>query len=158
MGVTAVANTSFADGGQGAVALAQAIVSNIQTAGNHYHTLYKKEDSIQTKIETIAKEIYGADGVDYSSKAKAQLSQISKLGYQEYPVCMVKTPSSFSDDEKKIGRPKDFRVTVREFEYAGGAGFVIPILGDVMRMPGLPSVPNAEKIDIDQNEKISGLF
>ena len=120
--------------------------------------MYKLTDSIEHKIKTIATEIYGADGVEFSSKAKSQLSQITKLGFNEFPVCMVKTPASFSDDEKKIGRPTGFKITVREFEYSAGAGFVIPLLGDVMRMPGLPAIPSAEHIDIDENGKVTGLF
>jgi formate--tetrahydrofolate ligase len=126
----------------------------VRTISNHYTNL---TDSIEHKIKTIATEIYGADDVEYTSKAKSQIAQITKLGYQELPVCMVKTPASFSDDEKKIGRPTGFNVTVREFEFAGGAGFVIPLLGDVMRMPGLPAIPSAEHIDIDDDGKIVGL-
>lgn len=156
-GVKAVICTAFANGGKGASDLATAIVDNINEGKNNFQPLYQLSDSIEHKIKTIATEIYGADNVEYTSKAKSQLSQITKLGYQELPVCMVKTPASFSDDEKKIGRPTGFNVTIREFEYAGGAGFVIPLLGDVMRMPGLPAIPSAEHIDIDDEGKIVGL-
>lgn len=156
-GVKAIVSTAFANGGAGASELAAAVVESIHEGKNNFKPLYNLTDSIEHKIKTIAIEIYGADDVEYTSKAKSQIAQITKLGYQELPVCMVKTPASFSDDEKKIGRPTGFNVTVREFEFAGGAGFVIPLLGDVMRMPGLPAIPSAEHIDIDDDGKIVGL-
>jgi formate--tetrahydrofolate ligase len=106
---------------------------------------------------TIAKEIYGADDVEYSPKARDGLKMIKELGFDKLPVCMAKTQKSFSDNENKIGRPRNFIVTVREFEFAAGAGFVIPILGDMMRMPGLPTIPASEAMDIDNSGKISGL-
>jgi formate--tetrahydrofolate ligase len=158
MGVKAVVSTAFADGGKGSSELAKAVVESIDAGTNTFHPLYKLSDSIESKINTIATEIYGADGVEYTSKARTQLKQIEKLGFGEFPVCMVKTPVSLSDDEKKIGRPRGFKITVREFEYSAGAGFVIPLLGDVMRMPGLPPIPSAENIDITNDGKISGLF
>jgi len=96
--------------------------------------------------------------VEYSAKAKQGLKQIKELGFDHMPVCMAKTPKSLSDDDKKVGRPEDFTITVREFEIASGAGFIIPILGDIMRMPGLPLIPAAENVDIDENGKIVGLF
>lgn len=157
-GVKAIVSTAFAQGGKGSSELAYAVVDSINSGTNQFKPLYQLTDSIETKIHTIATEIYGAEGVEYTSKAKSQLNQINKLGYNNFPVCMVKTPASFSDDEKKIGRPTGFKVVVREFEYAGGAGFVIPLLGDVMRMPGLPPVPSAENIDISVDGKITGLF
>jgi len=157
-GVEAVVSTAFAHGGKGSSELAAEVVKSIKKREKNFKPLYELSDSIENKIKTIATEIYGADGVEYSSKAKSQLAQITKLGFNEFPVCMAKTPLSFSDDEKKIGRPSGFKVTVREFEYAGGAGFVIPLLGDVMRMPGLPAIPSAELIEIDEDGKITGLF
>jgi formate--tetrahydrofolate ligase len=157
-GVNAIVSTAFAEGGKGSEKLAEAVIESIESGKNNFSPLYALSDSIEHKIHTIATEIYGADGVDYSSRAKSQLGQITKLGYQQLPVCMVKTPASLSDDEKKIGRPTGFRVTVREFEYAAGAGFVIPLLGEVMRMPGLPVVPSAEHIDIDAEGRVTGLF
>ena len=102
--------------------------------------------------------MYGARSVEYSIKAKQGLKQIKQLGLEHLPVCMAKTPKSLSDDEKKLARPEDFVITVREFELATGAGFVIPILGEIMRMPGLPSTPAAELVDIDEEGRISGLF
>ncbi|MCZ2102164.1 MAG: formate--tetrahydrofolate ligase [Chitinophagales bacterium] len=158
MGVKAVVSRAFVEGGKGASDLAKAVVESIEAGTNTFHPLYKLSDSIEAKIHTIATEIYGADGVEYTSKAKTQLKQIDKLGFNEFPVCMVKTPVSLSDDDKKIGRPRGFNITVREFEYSAGAGFVIPLLGDVMRMPGLPPIPSAEHIDITNDGKISGLF
>lgn len=112
---------------------------------------------MKEKIEKIAKEIYGADGVDYSKDAMIGLRRIEKLGIEHLPVCMAKTQKSLSDNEKLHGRPTGFRVTVRDFEFATGAGFVIPILGNMMRMPGLPAVPASEGMDIDNEGRITGL-
>ena len=112
---------------------------------------------MEHKIETIAKEVYGADSAVFSQKAKNQLKSIYELGLDKLPICMAKTQKSLSDDEKKIGRPTGFKVTVREFEFAAGAGFIIPILGDMMRMPGLPSIPAAEGMNIDKDGVITGL-
>jgi formate--tetrahydrofolate ligase len=102
--------------------------------------------------------LYGAKAVEYSLKAKQGLKQIKELGFEHMPVCMAKTPKSLSDDEKKLGRPENFVITVREFEFAAGAGFIIPVLGEVMRMPGLPATPAAENMEIDNSGKIHGLF
>lgn len=157
-GSDAVVSTAFSDGGKGSAALAEAVVRLIDAGVNHYHPLYQLSDTIEHKIKTVATKIYGAEGVEYASKARTQLALINKLGFNEFPVCMAKTPLSFSDDEKKTGRPTGFKVTVREFEYAAGAGFVVPLLGDVMRMPGLPSIPSAEHIDISIDGKVTGLF
>lgn len=156
-GVKAVVSTAFVDGGKGAEKLAQTIVEQVATASANYQPLYASTASIESKIETIATTIYGADEVVYSALAKKQLQSIKELGFEHFSICMVKTPASFSDDEKMIGRPIGFTVTVREFEFASGAGFIIPLLGDVMRMPGLPKLPNATRIDIDDNGVISGL-
>jgi formate--tetrahydrofolate ligase len=130
----------------------------IKTNEGHFQPLYNWNIPIEEKIHTIAVEMYGATGVTYSAKAKAGLKQIKELGFDHMPVCMAKTPKSLSDDDKKLGRPEDFTVTVREFEFASGAGFVIPILGDIMRMPGLPAMPAAELVDINNEGRISGLF
>ncbi len=107
---------------------------------------------------TIATKIYGAAKVEYSTRARRDLRRIDKLELNGLPICMAKTQKSLSDDPKKIGRPKDFTITVREIEIAAGAGFLIPITGDMMRMPGLPATPSAELIDIDEDGQISGLF
>ena len=116
------------------------------------------EQPVTEKIETICQSIYGASSVDYSSRAKKDLRTIKKLELENLPICMAKTQKSLSDDPAKIGRPTGFEITVREIEIAAGAGFLIPITGDMMRMPGLPSVPSSENIDIDSNGEISGLF
>ena len=108
--------------------------------------------------ETIAKELYGAAAIDYTTEAKSDLKKVMDLGLDKLPVCIAKTQKSLSDNPKLLGRPKDFVVTVRQIEIASGAGFIIPITGSIMRMPGLPDIPAAEKIDIDNNGKITGLF
>ena len=157
MGVQAVVSTSWAEGGAGATQLAEAVLANIASGANHFRPLYNWDQPIKAKIETIAREIYGAAGVDYSPKAEADIRRINRLGFAHLPICMAKTQKSFSDNEKLIGRPTGFRVTVREFELATGAGFVIPILGSLMRMPGLPAVPASEGMDIDDDGVITGL-
>ncbi len=157
LNVEAVVSYGFAEGGNGTAALAQKVLATIEAGNNKFVPLYDWNLSIENKIEKIATEIYGADGVEYSSKAKSQLKNITSLGYDKLPICMAKTQKSLSDVESKIGRPSGFSITVREFEFAAGAGFIIPILGDMMRMPGLPAVPASEHMDIDNNGKISGL-
>ena len=156
-GVEAIVSKGFSEGGEGTKALAQAVVAIAESNESHFQPLYDHQASIEDKIATIATKIYGARQVHYSSKALSQLKQINKLGFDKLPVCIVKTPKSLSDDEKKLARPTDFDVTLREFEFASGAGFVIPILGDTVRMPGLPSVPAAEGMDIDDEGIITGL-
>jgi formate--tetrahydrofolate ligase len=157
LGVKAVVSDGFANGGNGTTALAQAVVDMIASGTNAYHQLYDWNLPVEEKILTIAKEIYGADGVDYSAKAKTQLKTIQSLGFDKLPVCIAKTQKSFSDNENKIGRPHNFNITVREFEFAAGAGFVIPIVGEIMRMPGLPPVPASEGMDIDADGNVFGL-
>ena len=156
-GVQAIVSKGFSEGGKGTEELAHAVVAIAESGGSHFKPLYNNEASIEEKITTVATKIYGASKVNYSSKAVSQLKQINKLGFDKMPICMVKTPKSLSDDEKKLARPTGFEVTVREFEFASGAGFVIPILGDTVRMPGLPSVPAAEGMDIDNEGIITGL-
>lgn len=155
--VKAVIADEFTKGGEGMKDLANEVVYCTEHCGNNYKPLYNVEDSVEHKIETIAKEVYGADTAVFSQKAKNQLKSIYELGLDKLPICMAKTQKSLTDDEKKIGRPTNFKVTVREFEFAAGAGFIIPILGDMMRMPGLPSIPAAEGMDIDKNGNITGL-
>ena len=157
LGVNAVVTEGFANGGDGATDLAKAVVSEIEKGDNKFKQLYDWNAPVKEKIETIAKEIYGADGVEYSKKALLGLKKIDRLGLNGLAVCMAKTQKSFSDDDKLVGRPTGFKVTVREFEFAAGAGFIIPILGNMMRMPGLPAVPASERMSIDNNGKISGL-
>ncbi|MBL7923436.1 MAG: formate--tetrahydrofolate ligase [Bacteroidia bacterium] len=155
--VTAVISRGWELGGEGTKELARAVVASIESGKNDYHPLYEMSMPIEDKIRRIAQEIYGADDVTYTSKARAQLKDYIELGYNHLPVCMAKTQMSFSDDEKKIGRPTGFKVNVREFELAAGAGFVVPILGQIMRMPGLPAVPASEGMDIDNEGNITGL-
>lgn len=157
LGVKAILADEFVHGGEGMRELAEEVVYCAANCGNDFQPLYNVEDTVEHKIETIAKEIYGADAVNYSQKSKAQLKTIYDLGFDKLPVCMAKTQKSLTDDETKIGRPTNFKVTVREFEFAAGAGFIIPILGDMMRMPGLPNIPAAEGMDIDLNGVITGL-
>ena len=156
-GVQAIVSKGFSEGGKGTEELARAVVAIAQSGESHFSPLYSNEASIEEKITAVATKIYGASKVNYNSKAVSQLKQIKTLGFDKMPICIVKTPKSLSDDEKKLARPTDFEVTVREFEFASGAGFVIPILGDTVRMPGLPSVPAAEGMDIDDEGIITGL-
>ena len=156
-GVTAIVSTAFAHGGKGSAEVAQKVVEEIEKGTANYKPLYQPSDSIENKINVVAKNIYGANSVEFSPKSKAQLKMINDLGFGHFSICMAKTPASFSDNEKLIGRPANFDITVREFEISSGAGFVVPLLGDVMRMPGLPAVPNAERIDIDNEGRITGL-
>jgi len=155
--VTAVVSYGFSKGSEGNVELAQAVVNMIESGKNNYKQLYDWALPIEEKIRIIATEIYGADEVEFSSKARTQLKTIKNLGYDNLPVCMAKTQKSLSDNENKVGRPRNFNVTVREFEFAAGAGFIVPILGDIMRMPGLPSIPASEGMDIDKDGNITGL-
>lgn len=153
----AILAKGFAEGGKGMIALANAVKDMIQQNESRFKPLYRRDQSIEEKIQLIALNVYGASGVEYSVKAKIQLKQIRDLGFEGMPVCMAKTPKSLSDDEKKIGRPENFIIKVREFEFAAGAGFIIPILGDIMRMPGLPSIPAAEGMNINNEGIITGL-
>lgn len=145
-------------GGEGAITLAKQLIEAVEEDGSAFTPLYDWDQSMSEKIETIATKIYGANHVEYSPKAKKDLKRISDLGMDNLAVCTAKTQYSFSDNPKALGRPKNFTLTIREIEIASGAGFVIPITGDIMRMPGLPAHPAAEHIDIDDNGCISGLF
>ncbi|MBV7440069.1 formate--tetrahydrofolate ligase [Weeksellaceae bacterium TAE3-ERU29] len=155
--VKAIVAKGFAEGGEGMKDLAKAVAEIADENTTPFKSLYNNSEEIENKINTIATEIYGAKSVKYLPKAKRQIKELIKNGFDKLPVCMVKTPKSLSDDDKKLGRPTNFTVTVREFEIAAGAGFIIPMLGDAMRMPGLPSVPAAEGMDIDDNGVITGL-
>ncbi|MDH3709355.1 MAG: formate--tetrahydrofolate ligase [Cyclobacteriaceae bacterium] len=148
----------WGQGGAGGEALAQAVVDMSTEACDSFTPIYQWTTPITEKIKAVASKIYGAKAIDYSPKAKKDLRIIQQLGLDDLPVCIAKTQKSLSDNPKLLGRPKDFVVTVREIEIAAGAGFLIPITGDIMRMPGLPAVPASENIDIDENGTISGLF
>lgn len=157
LGVKAVFSKGWGDGGNGTMELAQAVVDVIESGENNYRQLYDWNLSIEDKIKTIATEIYGAAEINYSGKAITQLKEFDKLGVSNFPICMAKTQKSFSEDEKAIGRPTGFTINIREFELAAGAGFVVPIVGQMMRMPGLPAVPASEGMDIDDHGNITGL-
>ncbi len=148
----------WAKGGEGAVELANMVIEATTKCCPNFTPLYKLESSITSKIETIAKRIYGAEAVDYTLKAKANLEKIESLGLSNLAICMAKTQKSLSDNPDLLGRPKDFVITVREIEIASGAGFLVPITGEIMRMPGLPAHPSSENIDIDNDGNIYGLF
>ncbi len=158
LGFPCVVAEVWAKGGTGAEALAQAVVREVEQSNGSFEPLYDWEWSVERKIETIAVKYYGAAAVEYSVKARADLKKIERLGLTQLAVCMAKTQKSLSDNPDLIGRPSGFTVTVREIEIAAGAGFLVPILGDIMRMPGLPEVPSAENIDIDAEGNITGLF
>jgi formate--tetrahydrofolate ligase len=157
LGVNAIVANGFSQGSDGMTDLAEAVVKEVESGKNNFQPLYNWNLTIKEKIERIAKEIYGADGVEYSKMANNDLKKIDALGLSGLPICMAKTQKSFSDNDALRGRPKGFTVNVREFELATGAGFVIPILGNMMRMPGLPATPASEGMNIDNNGKISGL-
>ena len=156
-GAEAVLAQGFAKGGAGMTDLAQAVVRVAEAGQSHFKPLYDLDLSIKEKIATIAREIYRADGVDYSADAETALRRIDKLGLNNVPICMAKTQYSFSDDKALRAAPTGFRIAVRDIEISAGAGFVVPICGEIMRMPGLPEVPAAEGMDIDSNGVISGL-
>lgn len=158
LGVDVVVADVWARGGEGARDLAEKVVKVVEACKSQFKPMYDWNWDIPRKVEAIASKIYGATAVDFTKKAKMDLEKIGKLGFDKLPVCIAKTQKSLSDNPELIGRPKDFVVTVREIEIASGAGFVIPITGDIMRMPGLPATPAAENIDIDDKGEITGLF
>ena len=157
LGVHAVLSEGWAKGGEGTKDLAKAVVDIVENKATQYKPLYDWKSPVTEKIEIIAKEIYGAATVEYSKKAQLNLRRINRLGFNDFAICMAKTQKSFSDNEQLIGRPEGFTVTVREIEIAAGAQFIIPILGKMMRMPGLPATPASEGMTIDKNGVISGL-
>ena len=145
-------------GGEGGIALAEKVLKTLEEKESHFEPLYPNELPLTEKIETVAKEIYGAKGVNYTAAAKKQLAKLTELGFGDLPVCMAKTQYSLSDDPALLGRPKDFDITVREAYVSAGAGFVVVLTGAVMTMPGLPKQPAAFGIDVDESGKITGLF
>ena len=151
-------NESWARGGEGAVDLANKVLDSVKDCPDCFKPLYDLEWPFEKKIETICKKMYGADHVEYTIKAKNQIDKINQLGFGNLAVCIAKTQKSLSDDPLKRGRPKGFIVKIREVELSSGAGFIVPIAGTIMRMPGLPATPSAEIIDIDANGRITGLF
>ena len=145
-------------GGDGGMELAEKVLKTLETKESHFKPLYEDSLGIAEKIETIAKEIYGAGSVSYSPAAKKAIAKITDMGFSELPVCMAKTQYSLSDDQTKLGRPEGFELTVRDVYVSAGAGFVVALTGAIMTMPGLPKKPAADSIDVDENGKITGLF
>lgn len=145
-------------GGNGAIDLANKVITEIDTKENNFHRLYNQEDSLEQKIENISKIVYGADGVEFSSKAKTQLRRFKKQGWDKLSVCMAKTQYSLSDNPKLLGRPKGFSITIRELRPSIGAGFIVALTGDVMTMPGLPKKPAALNMDVSLDGEAEGLF
>jgi formate--tetrahydrofolate ligase len=157
LGVNVALSEVWAKGGEGGVALAEEVVRLCEEKSN-FHQAYSLDLTIEEKLEKICKDIYHADGVVLTDNAKKQAKQLTELGFGSYPICMAKTQYSFSDDASLLGAPKGFTVTVRNLKVSAGAGFIVALTGDIMTMPGLPKVPAAEKIDVDDNGVISGLF
>ena len=157
LGVNVCLSEVWAKGGEGGMALAEEVVRLCEEP-DHFQFVYDAEDSIESKLNAIATKVYRADGVVITAAAKKQLKQLTDLGYDKLPICMAKTQFSFSDDAAKLGAPRGFKITVRDLKVNAGAGFLVAKTGDIMTMPGLPKVPAAEKIDVDENGKISGLF
>lgn len=157
LGVQIALAEGWEKGGKGMKELANQVVHAAGSFEGKCWPVYHWDDSVQEKIEAVAIKVYGAKNVEFLPKARQNLNKIGRLGLNDKPVCIAKTQNSFSDDAKKRGRPKDFTITVREIEVAAGAGFVIPITGDMLRMPGLPNTPAAMEMDIDNDGKISGL-
>lgn len=157
-GVNVALSEVFAKGGEGGIELAKEVVALATSGKADFKLLYSEELSLKEKIETIAKKIYGAVGVNYTKEANNALKDFEKMGYGHLPVCMAKTQYSFSDDPALLGRPEGFEITIKNCRIAAGAGFVVVLTGDIMTMPGLPKVPAAEKIDVSDDGVISGLF
>ncbi len=157
LGVNVRLSTVWADGGKGGIELAHEVVKLCEEE-NNFTFSYESDSTIEEKIDNIVKKVYGGEGVSFSTQAKKEIERLTALGYGNLPVCMAKTQYSFSDDPTKLGAPKGFIVTVRNIKVSAGAGFIVALTGDIMTMPGLPKVPAAEKIDVDENGKISGLF
>ena len=148
----------WANGGEGAAALAREVVDTLDAQPTEFKLLYEDSIPLWEKMETVAKKIYGASGVEADAKVRSQIQKLEADGYGEYPVCVAKTQYSFSTDPKKLGSPEDHIVNIREVKLSAGAEFIVIICGDIMTMPGLPKVPAADRIDIDKDGKIVGLF
>lgn len=157
LGVRTVLSTVWADGGAGGTELAEEVVRLCELP-NDFSFSYLLEDSIEDKITAVVRRIYGGDGVTFAPAASKEIARLTALGYSDLPVCMAKTQYSFSDDPAKLGAPEGFTVTVRNVKVSAGAGFIVALTGDIMTMPGLPKVPAAQRIDVDENGRISGLF
>ena len=157
-GVNVALSEVFAKGGQGGIAVAQEVLRLLAEQPAEMHFVYQDDQTIKEKIEAVVTKIYGGDGVDYSSAASKEIERLEGLGFGHLPVCIAKTQYSFSDDASKMGAPSGFRITVKNVKVSAGAGFIVVLTGAIMTMPGLPKVPAAERIDIDENGVITGLF
>ena len=157
LGVNVKMSEVWGKGGEGGIELAEEVI-RLCDQPNDFKFSYDENLSIREKIEAIATKVYGADGVDFAPKAAKEIDELEKFGYGNIPVCMAKTQYSLTDDQTKLGRPTGFRITIRQVTVSAGAGFVVALTGEIMKMPGLPKVPAAEKIDVDNTGKISGLF
>ena len=157
LGVNVALSEVWGKGGEGGVELAKEVIRLCEQP-NDFTFSYELNCSIKEKIEAIAKKIYHADGVNFTANAEKQIKTLTELGYDHMPICMAKTQYSFTDDQTKLGAPRDFTITVRNVKVSAGAGFLVALTGEIMTMPGLPKVPAAERIDVDETGKISGLF
>jgi formate--tetrahydrofolate ligase len=158
LGVNIALSEVWAKGGEGGIEVAKEVLRLIEEEENNFSYVYDINDSIKDKINAIATKIYGADGVDFTKEADKEIVNLEKLGFNNIPICMAKTQYSLTDDQTQLGRPTGFRITVRQVNISAGAGFIVALTGEIMKMPGLPKVPAAEKIDVDEKGVISGLF
>jgi len=157
LGVNVALSEVWAKGGEGGIALAQEVI-RLCEAPNDFRFVYDAADPIEKKLQDIAEKVYGASGVVFTAPARRQLAQLEALGFDKLPICVAKTQYSFSDDPTLLGAPEGFVITVRNLKVSAGAGFLVALTGDIMTMPGLPKVPAAERIDVDENGRITGLF
>jgi formate--tetrahydrofolate ligase len=158
LGVNVALSEVWAKGGEGGIKLAEEVIRLTEESNDEFTFSYELEGSIEDKLNQIVQKVYGGKRVILTSEAKAQAKELEALGYGNYPICVAKTQYSLSDDPTKLGAPTDFEVTVRNLKISAGAGFIVALTGAIMTMPGLPKVPAAEKIDVDNNGKITGLF
>lgn len=158
LGVNVALSEVWAKGGEGGIEVAKEVLRLIDEEENNFQFCYEEDLSIKEKINAIATKIYGADGVDFTKEAEKEIAKFERLGFNKLPICMAKTQYSLTDDQTKLGRPEGFRITVRNLTVSAGAGFIVALTGAIMKMPGLPKVPAAERIDVDENGVISGLF
>lgn len=158
LGVKVALSEVWANGGEGGIEVANEVLKLIEEGENNFEYCYEEDMTIKEKLNAIATKIYGADGVNYTKEANKQIAELEELGYGNLPVCVAKTQYSLSDDQTKLGRPTGFTIEVRQANISAGAGFVVVMTGEIMKMPGLPKLPAAERIDVDENGKISGLF
>lgn len=158
LGVNVALSEVWAKGGEGGIEVAKEVLRLLDEEENNFKFCYEDDLSIKEKIEAIATKIYGSDGVDFAPAAEKEIANLEKLGFSKLPICMAKTQYSLTDDQTKLGRPTGFRITVRQLTVSAGAGFIVALTGEIMKMPGLPKVPAAERIDVDENGVISGLF